>query len=198
MSYLTVEEIAKQLRVEVSDVNSIIEQGKLRAIRIGNNIRVRDTELERLEVTAAAMPQATTSAVISAKTEGEKLSDTQRWIQTRTRRAKFRASGSVSTGAQIWPGRMQYPIKFPKEFMDAMLVRFRDKEIPVGGKFDDPGRGSLGEFIQQKLKIKMNPAVYVAALLIEEGYASPSRRGYIRFHSQNGHHSISLGGKRDA
>jgi len=46
-----------------------------------------------------------------------------------------------------------------------------------GGKFDDPGRGSLGEFIQQKLKTKMNPAVYLAALLIDEGYAAPARRG---------------------
>jgi hypothetical protein len=39
----------------------------------------------------------------------------------------------------------------------------------------------LGEFIQQKLKTKMNPAVYVAALLIDEEYAEASRRGYIRF-----------------
>jgi hypothetical protein len=75
---------------------------------------------------------------------------------------------------------MQYPIKFPKHFMDAMLERFRDAEVPVGGKFDDPGRGSLGEFIQQNLQTKMNPAVYVAALLIDEGYADPVRRGYIR------------------
>jgi len=46
---------------------------------------------------------------------------------------------------------MQYPIKFPKPFMEAMLAHFREREIPVGGKFDDPGPGSLGEFIQQPL-----------------------------------------------
>ena len=48
-------------------------------------------------------------------------------------------------------------------------MHFRGKEVRVGGKFDDPGRDSLGEFIQRNLKTKMNPAVYVAALLIEEG-----------------------------
>lgn len=64
--------------------------------------------------------------------------------------------------------------------MTALLDAFRGQEIPVGGKFDDTGVGSLGEFIQKKLKIKMNPAVYLAALLIDEGYAESSRRGYIR------------------
>jgi len=44
----------------------------------------------------------------------------------------------------------------------------------------------LGEFIQQKLKTKMNPAVYVAALLIEDGYAEPARRGYIQFPPKSG------------
>jgi len=111
--------------------------------------------------------------------------DDSRWCFTRTGKAKFRVSGSIATGARIWPGRMRYPITFPKHFMDAMLVRFSNAEIPVGGKFDDPGRGSLGEYIQRELNIKMNPAVYIAALLIDEGYAKSSvRRGYIRFHSQ--------------
>jgi len=45
----------------------------------------------------------------------------------------------------------------------------------VGGSLDVPVRGSLGEFIQQKIKTKMNPAVYVAVLLIDEGYAPTAR-----------------------
>jgi hypothetical protein len=65
--------------------------------------------------------------------------------------------------------------------MDAMLKQFHEGEVPPGGKFDDPARGSLGEFIQQKPKTKMNPAVYLAALLIDEGYAAPARRGCIQF-----------------
>ena len=81
---------------------------------------------------------------------------------------------------------MQYPIKFPRQFMEAALANFCDQEVPVGGKFDDAVHGSLGEFIQQKLQTKMNPAVYLAALLIEEGYAEPARRGYIRFRPKSG------------
>jgi hypothetical protein len=78
---------------------------------------------------------------------------------------------------------MRYPIKFPKSFMDVLLAHFSEGEVAVGGSFDQV-RGSLGEFIQQKLKTTMNPAVYVAALLIDEGYADASRRGYIRFRSK--------------
>ena len=197
-SYLTPEETAQQLRIEVPDVMSLIEQGKLRAIRIGDNIRIRETELERLEITCAAAPTAVDAPDASLTIDAMKLPAGQRWIVTRTGRAKFRALGSAAAGVEIWPGRMQYPIKFPKEFMEALLARFRDEEVPVGGKFDDPGRGSLGEFIQKKLKIKMNPAVYLAALLIEEGYADPGRRGYIRFRSQKGHRSRPVTGNGHA
>lgn len=180
-SYLTPEELAEQLKIEVEDVMSLIEQGKLRAIRIGNSIRIREAEVEKLQVTCAAVPAAMDAQPASPISDIEALPDGSRWCLTRTGRAKFRVSGSIAAGADIWPGKMQYPIKFPKNFMDAMLEHFRDTEVPVGGKFDDPGRGSLGEFIQQRLKTKMNPAVYLTALLIDEGYADPVRRGYIRF-----------------
>ncbi len=137
-SYLTPEETAQQLRIEVPDVMSLIEQGKLRAIRIGDNIRIRETELERLEITCAAAPTAVDAPDASLTIDAMKLPAGQRWIVTRTGRAKFRALGSAAAGVEIWPGRMQYPIKFPKEFMEALLARFRDEEVPVGGKFDDP------------------------------------------------------------
>jgi excisionase family DNA binding protein len=185
--YLTPEELAEQLKIEVDDVMSLIQQRKLPAIRIGNNIRIREAEVEKLQVTCAAVPTATDDLSVSRPSDKEVLPDGSRWCLTRTGRAKFRVSGSVATGADIWPGQMQYPIKFPKHFMDAMLAHFRDAEVPVGGKFDDAGRGSLGEFIQRKLKTKMNPAVYLAALLIDEGYADPVHRGYIRFRPKSEH-----------
>jgi excisionase family DNA binding protein len=183
-NYLTPEEIAQKLKVEVAEIMSLVEQGKLKAIRIGSSIRVPEIELERMLVTCPAV-DATEDLEVSPATETEALTDGSRWCLTRTGRARFRVSGSVADGADIWPGKMPYPIKFPKEFMDAMLAHFRDQEIAVGGKFDDPGSRSLGEFIQQRLKIKMNPAVYVAALLIDEGYADAARRGYIRFRSRS-------------
>lgn len=181
-NYLTPEELAEQLKVEVGDVISLIEQGKLRALRIGSNIRIREEEVEKLQATCAAVPSTAPSMPSGDNTI---VPDDSRWCLTRTGKAKFRVSGSIATGARIWPGRMRYPITFPKDFMDAMLEHFSNaEEVPVGGKFDDPGRGSLGEYIQRKLNIKMNPAVYMAALLIDEGYAESSRRGYIRFNSK--------------
>jgi excisionase family DNA binding protein len=182
--YLTPEEIAQQLKVGISEVMSLIEQKKLRAILIGNSIRIPEVELERLLDTCAAVPEATDDLGTSPTIATEALPDGMRWCFTRTGRAKFRVSGSIADGADIWPGHMQYPIKFSKQFMDAMQAKFQGREVAVGGKFDDPDRGSLGEFIQHELKIKMNPAVYIAALLIEEGYAEVARRGYIRFHQK--------------
>ena len=44
-----------------------------------------------------------------------------------------------------------------------------------------PEEGSFGQWIQEKLPTKMNPACYVAGLLIEEGYAERARAGVIRF-----------------
>ena len=40
-SYLTPEELAQQLKIEVQEVMSLIDQGTLPAIRIGANIRIR-------------------------------------------------------------------------------------------------------------------------------------------------------------
>jgi excisionase family DNA binding protein len=181
-SYLTPEETAQHLKVETAEIVSLVEQGKLRAVRIGKSIRIPESELEKLSVTCAAVPPA--AGVTASSITSGPLSDESRWCPTRTGRARFRVSGSVGTGAEIWPGQMRYPIKFPKSFMDALLSHFADREIAVGGSFDRPLRGSLGEFIQQKLKTRMNPAVYLAAVLIEEGYADTTQRGYIRFHSR--------------
>lgn len=179
-SYLTPEEAAQHLKVEADEISALITAGKLKAIRIGSNIRIPESELENLLVTAAAVPSVNDQEVETAA-ESLPLPAGARWCATRTGRARFRVAGSITKGAEIWPGKMPYPIKFPKQFMDALLGHFQGQEAPVGGKFDDPVRGSLGEFIQEQLKIKMNPAVYLAALLIDEGYAEPACRGYIRF-----------------
>jgi len=180
-NYLTPEETAQHLKVELADIIALVEQGKLPAARIGTSIRIPEAELEKLAVTCAAVPIAVD--VPASTAAPEPIADNSRWCETLMGK-KFRVSGSVAGGAEIWPGQMRYPIKFPKPFFDALLAHFREREVAVGGSFDSPLRGSLGEFIQQKLKTKMNPAVYVRALLIDEGYAEATRRGYIRFHSK--------------
>lgn len=181
-NYLTPEEVAQQLKVGVTEIMSLIKEGKLRAIRIGSNIRIPEPELEKLPVTCAAGPTPTDQPEPAGE---EPLPENWRVVLTRTG-TPFKVSGSIAAGADILPGKMRYPIKFPKSFMNALLAHFSEGEVPVGGSFDGPSRGSLGEFIQQELPTKMNPAVYVAGLLIAEGYADASRRGYIRFGSRKG------------
>lgn len=178
-TYFTPEELAKILKIGMEDVMSLISEGKLSAIRIGESIRIPESELGNLAVTCAAGPLKSAPKEVAPR-EDLALPNGQRWCTTRSGRARFRVSGSLATGANIWPGKMQSPIKFPKPFVDKMLENFKLGEFPIGGKFDDPGKGSLGEFIQRELRIKMNPAVYMAALLIDEGYAEPTSRGYMR------------------
>ena len=172
---------AQHLKVGTDEITALTTAGKLKAIRIGSNIRIPESEFDSLLVTCAAVALVNGQEKATTPDNVSPLPAGARWCSTRSGRAKFRVSGSVAKGAEIWPGRMPYPIKFPEPFMDALLSHFQGQEAPVGGKFDDPTPGSLGEFIQRKLKIKMNPAVYLAALLIDEGYAEPSRRGYIQF-----------------
>src|SRR5580700_6565921 len=100
-SYLTPQETAQHLKVEVTEILALIEQGKLGAIRIGSNIRIPEPELEKLLVTSAAGP---TPAAPGAT---EILPDNSRLVLTRTGRTTFRMSGSVAAGAEIWPGKMR-------------------------------------------------------------------------------------------
>ena len=181
-SFLTLEEAAQHLRVEPSEILALVEQGKMRAILIGTTIRIPEAEFDRLSVTCSASP------LVEVETRSQPTDDAApgNWRVCTTRNGTpFRVAGSVATGAEIWPGKKaNYPIRFPKWFMGAMLSHFAGEEVAVGGSFDGPTPGSVGEFVQQQLKIKMNPAVYVVGLLIEEGYAEASRRGYIRFGSK--------------
>lgn len=182
MSYLTPTEAAELLKVDEEDLMSLVREGKLRAIQVGPHVRIRAAELERLETTSPAGPSPTRIEIDESGPAGE-APEGVRWVSTRTGRARFRVAGCVAEGAKIWPGRMRYPIKMPKRFMEELLDHFGSKEgdVPVGGKFDDPGKGSLGAYIQAQLEIKMNPAVYLAALLIDEGYAVEGERGKIAF-----------------
>ncbi len=152
LNYLTPEEAAQILKVEVAGVISLVNDGKLRVIRIGGAIRIPESELERLYLTSPAV--ASSAADVADKSDVAFVDGT-RWCLTR-QGVRFRVAGCIASGAAIWPGKMRYSIKFPKEFMDALLSHFRG-DVAVGGKFDDPGRGSIGEFIQSQLGIKMNP-----------------------------------------
>lgn len=96
-------------------------------------------------------------------------------------RGVFEVEGAVESGLRIWMGTHRTSVRFPAEFLTNLLDHFRGRTVRIGSKFDDPGEGSLGDYIQKNLPTKMNPAVYLGGLLIEQGYADKPKRGYLRF-----------------
>jgi excisionase family DNA binding protein len=44
---LTVQEIAQRLRVEHKTVRSLIKSGKLKAVRLGRSLRIREADYEQ-------------------------------------------------------------------------------------------------------------------------------------------------------
>ena len=188
--YMTPEETAELVKIDVAAIMGLIETGKLRAIRLGNAVRIREADLEQFLETcaiggsAAAVegPEETDVPTLKHK---EPLPDGARWCLTR-RGTPFRVRGTVAQGLEVWPGKMKYAVKFPAQFTEILLKHFAGKVISVGGSFDGPTAGSLGEFIKDKLKLTLHPAVYLAALLIDEGYAEPAGRGKILFIKKGG------------
>src|ERR1043166_2259082 len=55
-SYLTPEEAAQHLKVAPDEIMALITAGTLKAIRIGSNLRIPESELGSLLVTCAAVP----------------------------------------------------------------------------------------------------------------------------------------------
>ena len=177
-SYYSPEDLARHLEVPLDAILKEIEGGRLRALLIGGLYRIPESALEDLmgrgAGTATAKESAPRSETVDAQPDGV------RWCRTRSGRSQFRVEGTVAGGVAIWPGKMLYPIRFPASLLGELAKRFGGSEFPVGGTFDAPTKGSLGEFIQQRLEIKMNPAVYLAALLIDEDLAVETRRGYLK------------------
>lgn len=177
---LSPEEVAAILQVDPSEVLTLIEEGTLKAYRFGSIVRIDEDDLERcLEANATRTERSEPppgALVRNHSQAGVRL------CKAFGGRATFRVSGHVDTGVQIWPGSMPSPISFPKERLDALLAYGRSRgEMRVGLNFSNPGAGSLGQWIKEKLPTKMNPACYVGGLLIEEGYAERPRPGWIRF-----------------
>lgn len=183
-NYLTPNDVADALKVAVNEVIELVEQGKLRAIRIGGEIRVPEKNLSELETTCPVV--GTGNPVAGNAVSDAKASDGVRFCPTRTGTAQFRVRGDLDSGIEIWPGKMQSPIRFSRQFFVDLFARYGGHEIPVGGQFDAPGIGSLGAFVQNKIGTKMNPAVYLAALLIDLGRAHTTKRGYIQLSSDQG------------
>lgn len=179
---LNPEEVASILQVDPADVTALIEERTLRAYIIRGVVRIAEDDLERcLEACATLSSEVREKAPVLSGVAA--ISQKGEWdSRTFAGRTTFRVSGHVDIGARIWPGNMRYPIIFPKDKFEAILAYGRSRgEMRVGLSFSGPEAGSLGQWIQENLPTKLNPACYVAGLLIEEGYAERVRAGVIRF-----------------
>ena len=190
MAYYTLEEVAEMLKVSLSMIENLVKTRQLGGIKVGHVIRIRDVDLDRFAVGNAIGGERPRNgngheSPTSVAAGDASLGESPRLCWSIGGRKQFRVRGSVAKGAEIWPGQMRYPIRFSKAFMSELLSHFRNQEVRIGGKFDDAGPGSLGQFIQKKLEIKMNPAVYLAGLLADEGFVERTKRGYIRFRTAN-------------
>jgi hypothetical protein len=167
--------------VNTGDVLKLVENGSLAAYQFSGFVRIFEDSLEQF-LEACAINQESSRSPSVSPISVNRNQEVTRLCRTFAGRRTFRVSGHVHSGAKIWPGEMRYPIHFPRDKFAALLAVGRSREeMKVGLSFGGPEGGSLGEWIQVNLPTKMNPACYVAGLLIEEGYAERARPGVIRF-----------------
>jgi excisionase family DNA binding protein len=180
----TLDEIAELLKIAITVVEDLVNSGRLRAMRLGDQVRVWEKDLQ------LCLEQSAVPADAMVPEEGVRL------CHTFGGETQFRVQGSVEKGARIWPGKKApYPLKCSKEFFEGLLKKHRGQTTRVGLSFSEPGEASLGAYIRRELNTKMNPTTYIAGLLVEEGYAERSERGYIRFFSgQRGRKSAASNG----
>jgi len=184
-TFLTPEEVGSFLKIDPEEVVRLIEQCQLRAYKVGAVYRIGQQDLDAfLDGCNTSGPRGPGPLGSRRTLKEGTTSNHSRTCKTFAGLGEFRVSGSIATGAEIWPGQMRYPIRFPKNFFDSLLRRFRAQEVNVGLQFDRPGKDSLGEWIKKNLPTKMNPATYVAGLLIDEGYAERAGRGVIQFYDR--------------
>ena len=176
--YIKPEQVAELLAIETSEVSTWINTGELRSVRLGTAFRVAEDDLERFLETRV---HHSNPAPQSTEVSGETSMNHVRLEKAFGGRSQFRVSGTVKTGARIWPGKMQSGLFFSREFFERMLAKFQGRDLPAGLTFSGPETGSLGEWIQENLPTKMNPTFCVAGLLAAEGYAERVKPGVIRF-----------------
>ena len=189
MIFYTPKELAALLKVDIEVIHHLVKSGQMRAFRIGDEVRIGENDfanyLEQSVVTA--IPAQQTSTMNPATPDLVLAPDGNRPKECRTfgGQSTFSYSGSVATGTIIWPSKKaNYKLRFNSEQWALLLDTFRDKEVRAGLNFAQPEEGSFGQWIKQHFDTKMGPAAYVGGILIEEGYASRPRPGWIKLFAQ--------------
>jgi hypothetical protein len=97
-------------------------------------------------------------------------------------RSKFKYSGSVATGTEIWYGRKPNLQRISAPQYTALLTHFRGAVVGIGTSRTNRTPGSVGEWLQANVT-ETAIASYLGPILLEEGYAErvPGARSEIRF-----------------
>lgn len=105
-----------------------------------------------------------------------------RICRTLDRGNSFLVAGSVRDGVKVWVGESRQLRTFDRELFSRLVKRFHGKTVEIGSSFSDPKRDSVGEWLVKECRVKGgNPAVYLTAILVDEGYAEKVKRGWVRF-----------------
>jgi len=115
-----------------------------------------DVDYPRVNVRLARSSKVSTSGVLTLETWGG--------------RSSFRYNGSVDDGTLILYGNKPFRYYVPANDYEDLLEHFGGRVISCGTSRTEPPRGSLGEWLQDKV-CKTALASYVGSILVTEGYA---------------------------
>jgi excisionase family DNA binding protein len=179
--FYTPDELAQVLSVDAAVVLDLVASGRLRAYRIGEHVRISETDLQQYLETAIVSTPHPAEQPAAAPPSAE----TRKECPTFGGQASFTYLGSVATGTTIWPSKKaSYKLVFDAAQWALLLDTFRGKEFRAGLNFAKPEPGSLGAWIKEHWNTKMGPAAYVGGILISEGYADRPKPGWIRVFGQ--------------
>jgi excisionase family DNA binding protein len=176
--FYTPEQIASLLRIDHQDVDRLINNGSLRAYQIASQIRISGSDLQAyLDTVRITANGNTTTPPGSAHSAAGKT------CATFGGQATFTYHGSITTGTTFTPGtKATYKLRFTSDQWQELLTAFSGRTVRAGLNFASPETGSLGAWIKEQWHTKMGPAAYVGGILINEGYATREKPGWITFY----------------
>ncbi len=101
-------------------------------------------------------------------------------LPTWAARSKFKYAGSVAEGTRLHYGTGNFTVFISALEWTKLLDHFGGRTVNIGTSRTDPPRGSVGEWLKEKVT-KTAIASYVGPILIEEGYAEKGEGPEIRF-----------------
>jgi hypothetical protein len=112
----------------------------------------------------------------------EDESETWKTVPTFGGGANFQYRGNTNTATVIRYSKAALEIVLTESDYLKIWNHFRGREVKVGTS-QSPVADSFGAFLKDEIT-HIGAASYVARIMLEEGYASKPRRGWIAFYSE--------------